>query len=116
MNSTIGGAMYLPSIESAHVVKRYRCSFWDIELLDDIVASGLVEYNYLMVVQSSEVILTVSSERGITGDTFLCVFDEDGHHNFGADDRWNDVKEFEAAALEIVGKRVGVVAVALDRV
>jgi hypothetical protein len=109
--------MYLPSIESARVLKQFQCGSSDIELLDNIVASGLIEYNYIMVVrcqQTSEVSFMISSERGITGEHFLCIFDEEGHHNFGDDDKWADIKIFEQAALEIVARRLGSIPVPLN--
>jgi hypothetical protein len=109
--------MYLPSIESARVLKQFQCGSSDIELLDNIVASGLTEYNYIMVVRSrkaSQITLIVSSERGFTGEDFLCVFDEEGHHNFGDKEDWADIKIFEQAALETLARRLGSVPVKLD--
>jgi hypothetical protein len=38
---------------------------------------------------------------------FLCVFDEQGHHNLGDSNEWADPEKFEAAALKILAERLG---------
>jgi hypothetical protein len=38
---------------------------------------------------------------------FLCLFDEQGHHNLGNSNDWGDAEKFEVAALKILSKWLG---------
>lgn len=72
-----------------------------------------LRYPYVLMavnVNESRPVYTVTHENGITGDCFLCVFDEHGaHHNFGEVEADQSEREFLAAALRLITAKLGIV-------
>ncbi len=124
--------MYAPVIRSARTRKRYKFGPYEAAFLDQIVAEGSIEYDFIIVVfeeKATDPFLLVTSERndpgadaqllqdlGLDPDMmadengathFLCLFDEQGHQNFAGSSDWGDADKFEAAALRILTQRLG---------
>jgi hypothetical protein len=124
--------MYVPVVQSARTKKRYKFGPYEAAFLDQIVAEGPIGYEYIIVVfeqGATDPFLFVTSERNDAtaareffqeleldpdmmpqeqGEShFLCLFDEQGHSNFGDSNDWGDAEKFEAAALKILTERLG---------
>jgi hypothetical protein len=123
--------MYAPIVRSARTIRRYRAGRYEAALFTDIEAEGSIGYEYLVAVFEPGIrdpFLLVSSERNnpaadaeflrelglepqdidtSNGSHFLCVFDEEGHHNLGPSDEWADLEAFEKAALRVLAQRLG---------
>jgi hypothetical protein len=119
-----------PDIQSAREVRRHEFGDFRATLFDEIVSFDIVEYTFMMILysnKSGEPILYLTSEKnsapfaelfqslgikpatdadGIegTGSHFFCVFDEDGHSNYGASNDWADADKFEQEALKAIGE------------
>ncbi|MBI3610876.1 MAG: DUF4062 domain-containing protein [Nitrospirae bacterium] len=127
-----GAAMYAPAFQSARTKRRYKFGLYGAAFLDQIVAEGPIRYEFIIVVfeeNATTPFLFVTSERsdpeadaelfrklGIEPDMvpmgqgecyFLCMFDEQGHHNIGKSNDWSDAEKFEVAALKILTERLG---------
>jgi hypothetical protein len=121
--------MYALVVRSARTIRTYRIGSYQGALLDQVVAEGSVEYEYILVVFDSgdgDPFLFVTSERNSPdpallaelgldlsgyeksdGSHFLCYFDADGHFNLGDSDGWGLVDVFEAEALRFLERRLG---------
>ena len=106
-----------PSIESAEVLCRYRLGPYGASLFGDIESSGSVHYLYVLAlieVAQEEVSLYVTSEVNELaqelggGSHFLCVFNNEGHHNLGNSDDWADLERFATKALSLAGEMLDV--------
>lgn len=123
--------MMLPDIQSARKLREHVLGPAHLAvLLTDIVSGDDMEYAHLLAVYRDGTkgpIAVVSAERAepsaeflaelglepgdvapAEGSHFLCMFHGDQHLNFGADDRWAEVAEFEAEALAVLS-RLGIV-------
>ncbi|WP_376988138.1 hypothetical protein [Bosea sp. R86505] len=122
--------MRTPDIKDARPLREYVLGPAHVAvLLIDIVSGDDMEYAHLLAVyrdgttgpiavvsaeraeQSAEFLAELGLEPGdvapADGSHFLCVFHDDQHLNFGADDKWADVAEFELEALAVLS-RLGV--------
>lgn len=127
--------MYAPAVKTARSVKRYEWDQYEGAFLDQIFAEGQIEYEYIIVVfqkGARDPFLFISSERNArfaeqqpilveeldddilndlladnVGEShFLCIFDQQGHHNLGDANQWGDLQAFETAALQILETRL----------
>lgn len=122
-----------PSIQSAREVRRHELGNFRATFFDEIVSFDIVEYTYLVIMygkHSDEPLLYFTSEKntapieelfrqleivpetstaegGGTGSHFFCVFDEDGHSNYGASDDWGDADKFEQEVLKMINEGLG---------
>jgi len=127
------GLTLKPGILSAREVRCHDFGDFRATLFDEIVSSDIVEYTYMVILYnnaSGEPVLYFTAEKntapfaelfqslGIepqtdadgnegTGSHFFCVFDEDGHSNYGASNDWGDVGKFEQEALKAIGEGLG---------
>jgi hypothetical protein len=113
-----------PSIQSAREVRRYEIGDFRATFFDEIVSADVVEYTYLVIMygkESDEPILYFTAEKNTApfaelfqqlaivpetnaGSHFFCMFDEDGHSNYGASDDWGDADKFEQRVLEAINE------------
>ena len=114
-----------PHILSAREVRQYDFGTFRATFFDNIVSADIVHYAFVVILydrDGDEPIAYLTSERndapfdellrklGIasdpegTGSHFLCMFDEDGHHNYGASDDWGDADKFERRVLDDFAK------------
>jgi hypothetical protein len=105
--------MYAPVVQSASPAKKYAIADCTAVFFDNIVPKGRIRYSYIVAVfakDATQPFLFITAEKSETGigpgSDFLCIFDEEGHHNFGASDDWGDAAKFEARALEILRERL----------
>lgn len=107
--------MYAPAIVSAKEAERLKIGPYDLRLLTEIKAQGVVQYLYVLAVLkdgepcyfvSSEV-NEMSSELG-GGSHFLCAFVGNTHQNFGCDDKWADLDTFKRRAIEMAKAHLNV--------
>ena len=106
-----------PSIESAEVLRRHRLGPYGASLFGDIESSGSVQYLYVLALielDQEEVSLYITSEVNDLaqefggGSHFLCVFNNEGHHNLGDSDDWADLERFATKALSLAGELLDV--------
>ena len=109
-----------PNIQSAKEYSRHRMSNITVVFYRDIVSVDVVQYEYVAALfrdGDGEPGLYFTSERNITpipallqslgvetdgeaaGSHFFCVFDVDGHSNYGASDDWADAAKFQRKVL-----------------
>lgn len=119
--------MMLPNIQKATKLREHVLGPAHVAvLLTDIVSGDDMEYAHLLAVyrdgtkrpiavvsaeraeQSAEFLAELGPEPGevapADGSHFLCLFHDDQHLNFGADDRWAEVAEFELEALAVLSR------------
>ncbi len=115
-----------PSIRSSRELKRYDFQKFRATLFDQIVSYDLVEYSFILILYdkaTDDPVMYLTSEKntspfgelfanlgiapeageesaGGSGSHYFCVFDIDGHSNYGASDDWGDVDKFEQKFLE----------------
>lgn len=104
---------FLPDIKFANLKKMFQSGKYVIVLLGNFIAADSVKYRYIMAVLDEARLpcFIVSSEvnslariRG-GGSHFLCIFDGEGHLNFGGSDDWGDEAKFVAEAMRIVREK-----------
>jgi hypothetical protein len=119
-----------PGIQSAREVRRYEIGDFRATFFDKIVSFDIVEYTYVVIMygkDSDEPLLYFTSEKntapfeelfrrlgiepttgtkesGGIGSHFFCMFDEDGHSNYGASDDWGDADKFEQEVLKAINE------------
>lgn len=104
------GRKYWPPIGTARALRRYQFGDYRALLMDNIQASGRVQYLYVLEVYAPTGgrCLAVASEKNSFPDPdeppsyFLGVFHGDCHDNFGRAEKWGDLDKFVERALEIV--------------
>lgn len=119
--------MILPNIKNARKLREHVLGPAHVAvLLTDIVSGDDMEYAHLLAVYRDGTkgpIAVVSAERAepsaeflaelglepgdvapADGSHFLCMFHNDQHLNFGANDRWAEVTEFEVEALAVLSR------------
>ena len=127
------GLTLKPGIQSAREVRRHELGDFSATLFDEIVSFDIVEYTYVMILYnkaSGEPILYFTSEKNTApfaemfqnlgikprsnadgsegmGSHFFCMFDGEGHSNYGASNDWGDVEKFEQEVLRAIGEGLG---------
>ena len=125
--------MYSPNVVSAREVRRYKLGSNQAVFFDNIVTSDIVQYTYMAILygeSSKAPLICITSEvntqfgrklmqhLGIEqdggaeasadgGSHFYCVFDQDGHHNYGASDDWGQAELFERETLKMIAEGSG---------
>ncbi|MHC4661309.1 MAG: hypothetical protein ACYS8W_06430 [Planctomycetota bacterium] len=114
--------MYLPAFKDANTVKNVLFENHVAVLLDAVEPEGPVYYLFLLIVldpKTRQPVLVVSSERstadqevflekgGEAPPTFLCVFRDEEHLNYGPSPEWEDIIRFEKKAISIVEELLG---------
>ncbi len=106
---------YVPLIQSAKPLRRHTIGAYELVLWGEIVSVGAVQYTYIVAVHREgveEPVLYVAAEVNAMrrvfggGSHFLAVFDDEGHHNYGASDRWGDADTFFTHAEELIRARL----------
>lgn len=105
---------YFPVLTQARCIRAFQWGSFHAELLTDCRAAGAVQYAHVLFFYAgNETVpcLAVSSEvnvfrQGNDGSHYLCVFDQEGHHNHGSLDCWADLDAFTDRALEMAGERL----------
>jgi hypothetical protein len=114
-----------PTIMSAREYARHQVGRYTVVFYDRIVSPDLVHYEYVAVLFAEgdgdplmyftseknsspipDLLRSIGVESGAdsTGSHFLCVFDGDGHSNYGAADDWADGEKFKRYVLgEVAG-------------
>ena len=86
-------------------------------LYDRIESTGMVQYEFLLVVfdnEKGEPVYFVASERNAMwlpegdGSHFLGVFTDAGHANLGSSNDWGDQRKFFPKAISLAAEHFGV--------
>jgi len=102
-----------PSIQSAREISRYTVGDFTMVVYDQIKSVDIVEYAFVAALfekgdgdprlfftseKNTKPLAALFENLGIEskpdGSHYFCVFDVDGHSNYGASDDWADATKF----------------------
>lgn len=127
MSSELCPLAFGPRFESADLRERLVSRRYTAVWLENIVAPDedcVIEYEYIIIVfprTQADPVLFLTAEKNASyqdsrkhrapgedgGSHFLCMFDAEGHHNFGASDAWCDPLLFRTEAVNRIAWRTG---------
>ena len=120
-----GRIAYSPNIQSAREFGRHVLGKFIVVFYDQVVSVDVIQYRFVAVLfaegdgdpllyftseKSSTVIPDLMRSLGVEtaqqGSHVFCMFDAEGHSNYGASDDWADAAKFEQEVLKTVREGV----------
>lgn len=126
MTADLHPVTFGPRFKSADIRKRLESEHYTAVWLENIIPpedEPVIEYKFIMMVfprdepdpvlfLTSEINASAQSDRHKRvpgedgGSHFLCMFDAEGHHNFGASNAWADPVLFHIEATIHIFERI----------